>query len=128
MTTTIHLDTSFMIRALVAGTLEDHAIREWLRNEIPLVMSSICWAEFLCGPLSQEEVSETRTFLQEPQPFTHNDAAKTSELFNKSGRKRGSMIDCMVAAQAICNSATLATSNPEDFKKFESHGLLLIRL
>jgi predicted nucleic acid-binding protein len=122
----IHLDTSFLIRVLVAGTPEDEIMRDWLRNERQIVMSTICWSEFLCGPLGHEDIAETRTFLQQLVPFLEEDAMKCAELFNQSARKRGTIIDCMVAAQAIRCSAMLVTSNPSDFKKFRPAGLLLM--
>ena len=47
----IHLDTSFLIRALAAGTPEDVRIRQWLAAGEALGVSSLAWCEFLCGPL-----------------------------------------------------------------------------
>ena len=53
----IHLDTSFLIRALARGLPEDRRLRGWLRSQEPLGMSSISWAEFLCGPVGAETCS-----------------------------------------------------------------------
>ena len=49
--TAIHLDTCFLIRALVPGTEPDLRLRRWLRQGQRLCMDSIAWTEFLCGPL-----------------------------------------------------------------------------
>ena len=46
-----HLDTSFLIRALVAGSPQDVALRGWLQSGLPIGASVIAWTEFLCGPL-----------------------------------------------------------------------------
>ena len=49
-----HLDTNFLIIALVPGTREDQRLRQWIRQGLVISMSSVGWAEFLCGPVSQE--------------------------------------------------------------------------
>ena len=41
----IHLDTSFLIRALVRGSAQDKRLRGWLGAGEPIGMSSIAWAE-----------------------------------------------------------------------------------
>ena len=46
----IHLDTSFLGRALVRGPPEDEKVRQWLTEGTALGMSTIAWGEFLCGP------------------------------------------------------------------------------
>ena len=35
------------------------------------------------------------------------------------------MIDCMIAATALAEEAAVATSNPDDFRRFEAFGLAL---
>lgn len=42
----IHLDTSFLIRALVSGTPEDRTLRRWLAAGETIEMSSVAWTEF----------------------------------------------------------------------------------
>ena len=41
------------------------------------------------------------------------------------GGRRGSLIDCMIAAAAIADSAPIATGNTSDFRRFEDSGLTL---
>jgi len=121
----IHLDTSFLIRASVSGSAEDRLLRRWLRAGEPIGVSAIVWAEFLCGPVPQWVAEETAELLGEPIAFDGIDATLAAQLFNASGRRRGSMIDCMVAATAIRTSASLATGNVSDFRRFASYGLTI---
>ncbi|HYY06740.1 MAG TPA: PIN domain-containing protein, partial [Candidatus Limnocylindria bacterium] len=61
----IHLDTSFLVRALARGSREDRRLRTWLRGGTSLAISAIAWAEFLCGPLEAEELER---IVPEPCP------------------------------------------------------------
>jgi len=53
------------------------------------------------------------------------EAEKASQLFNVSGRKRGSLPDCLIAATAICAGARLATQNQRHFAPYIASGLRL---
>ena len=121
----IHLDTSFLIRALVRGSREDVRLREWMRANEPLGMSTIAWTEFLCGPVDEPALSLASAVVGRRTPFTEDMAAVAARLFNGSGRRRGTMVDCMIAATALAEEAAVATSNPDDFRRFEAFGLAL---
>ena len=121
----IHLDTSFLIRALVRGSPEDARLREWIRANEPLGMSAIAWAEFLCGPVDETVLSLASAVVARRFQFTEEMATMAARLFNGSGRRRGTMIDCMIAATALVEEAAVATSNPGDFSRFEAFGLAL---
>jgi predicted nucleic acid-binding protein len=121
----IHLDTSFLIRSLVAGSMESGNLRNWLQEGTPIVLSAISWSEFLCGPVEPDQVELVRVMIEEFLPFLPQDAELGARLFNLSGRRRGSLIDCLIAATAIRARAALATSNRADFRKFQAHGLQL---
>lgn len=113
----IHLDTSFLIRALERGSTEDKKLRGLLREERGLFISAIAWAEFLCGPLDDRHFETARRITTEVIAFTVEDAGFAAELFNRSGRRRNSFVDCMVAATALRCDAELATANPADFQR-----------
>jgi len=121
----IHLDTSFLIRALVHETDEDRALRSWIKAGAPLAMSAVGWAELLCGPLGEAHFALVRRIVGQITPFDEETAALAAHLFNRSGRRRGTLADCMIAATAMNADATLASSNPADFKRFAAEGLRL---
>ncbi|MPZ24797.1 MAG: hypothetical protein GEU28_15005, partial [Dehalococcoidia bacterium] len=78
----VHLDTSFLIKALVRGTREDRRLRQWLQQGSDMSVSSIGWAEFLCGPVSQEDRERARTVVGMPLPLVEGEAVRAAELFN----------------------------------------------
>jgi len=120
-----HLDTSFLIRALVADSPESTLLHTWIAGKLPVGISAVPWTEFLCGPLTEEQIELALALLSEPAAYTAAHAQRAATLFNASGRRRGSLVDCMVAAAAIEAGAALATGNPKDFRRFEPQGLLL---
>ncbi len=121
----IHLDTSFLVLALARGSAADRKLRAWLDRREPIGISAIGWAEFLCGPLTPAATELARRLVGEPAAFTGGDAALAARLFNTSGRRRGSLADCMIAATAIEAGASLATANPRDFSRFSGAGLAI---
>jgi predicted nucleic acid-binding protein len=121
----ILLDTSFLIRSLVAGSAQDRQLRLWLTAKEPIGMSSIAWAEFLCGPVEPAMIEGVTRFVTVRVAFDQDDVLTAAQLFNGSGRRRGSLADCMVAATAIRARAVLATVNVADFRRFCSAGLAL---
>jgi predicted nucleic acid-binding protein len=122
----IHLDTSFLIRALRKRSDEDGLLRRWLRDHTDLGISAVCWTEFLCGPLAARDLHAAARIFPEPEPFLAEDSVAAAGLFNASGRRRGSLVDCMVAATAIRAGASLATADPGHFLRFESAGLKVL--
>src|SRR5437763_14622806 len=78
----IHLDTSFLIRAGVRGSTEDRSLRRWFRARESVSVSSIVWAEFLCGPVAAWAAEEIAELLGEPIAFDGIDATIAAQLFN----------------------------------------------
>ena len=122
----IHLDTSFLIRALVPSSRADTHLRKWLRSGDEVAMSSIAWTEFLCGPVGEPEIEAVGAILGGIAPYTAADSELTARLFNSSGRRRGTLADCMMAAVAIRAGASLATTNPRDFERLQPEGLKVV--
>ena len=123
--TDVHLDTSFLIRALVPGSAESGALRRWLREGRSIAISTIVWAEFLCGPLESHVAGLARRVARTHVPLETDQAATAALLFNETGRRRGSFQDCLVAATAIAAGAPLATIDRNDFRRFVDAGLEL---
>lgn len=113
----IHVDTSFLIRALVPGSPEDRRLREWLDSDRVIEVSAVAWAEFLCGPLDVADASAAAAILGEALPVTAAHSERATAMFNATGRRRGTLIDCLIAACASEADAALATSNPKDFDR-----------
>ena len=122
----ILLDTSFLILSMLPGSREDAQLRIWLRSREQLAISTIALAEFLCGPVQPAQREFVDRFIPEQLPFEGSDAEVAAQLFNLGGRRRGSLVDCMIAATALRVSGTLATANPGDFLRYKSHGLSVL--
>lgn len=121
----IHLDTNFLIQALVSSSAAQTTLQTWLGDGENLGLSSIAWSEFLCGPLTQDDKILSEVLFPAIEPFLTSDAHKAAELFNATGRRSRSLADCQIAAVALRCHARLATSNISDFALFQSHGLKL---
>ena len=121
----ILLDTNFLIAAEEPGGEADRKLREWLSRQERLGICSIVWAEYLCGPLSPGVMAAADLLCPVKEPFLFDDAPLAAHLFNGSGRRRGTLTDCMIAAVAIRCGAGLATLNHADFAPFIQHGLIL---
>src|SRR5580658_7923350 len=122
----IHLDTNYLIGLLVKGSPQAVDVDGWMAAGQSFATSAIAWTEFLNGPVSPLEVSRVEAVLQSRIiPFGQKEAALAADLFNKTGRRRGSRFDCLIAATAILAQAEMATVNQSDFKAFISHRLKL---
>lgn len=88
--------------------------------------SAPAWTEFLNGPVSANEIALVETVIGgNVVGFEKATAALAAQLFNQTGRRRGSRFDCLIAATAIASNAELATENEKDFAPFVPQGLKL---
>ncbi len=122
----IVLDTDFLIYALRPDTTFNRQLRGWVSAGEDVGISAIAWAEFLCGPLSAEDAMAAGELLPNPEALLAADAARAAELFNATGRRRGSLADCLIAASCLRLGARLATENLDDFRRFEPMGLQIV--
>ena len=121
----IHFDTNFLVQLSVAGSSAHQQFQAWLAAREAVNVSTVAWAEFLCGPLDTTAESLARQIFPNPEPFLAADATLAASLFNQTGRRSRSLADCMIAAVAIRCAAKLATSNAADFQPLVQHGLIL---
>ena len=123
----VHLDSSFLIHALVAFSVEALALRTWFRQGRPVAMSAVAWGEFLCGPLSEEERALALRIVPTHLPVRSEEAAEAARLFNATGRRSGSFHDCVVAATALGAGAELAVGDQLVFAPFDAYGVTLAK-
>ena len=121
----IHVDTSFLIDALTGGSPAASKLDAWVAADQIIAMSAVAWTEFLCGPLDGRTASLAAVLVDRRLDYTVEMTTVAARLFNGTGRRRGTLTDCMIAAAAIAESTPIATGNPRDFSKFEEYGLAL---
>ncbi len=121
----IHLDTNFLIALENPAMPAAERFRSWLETEEELRVSALVWTEYLCGPLSAEKWEAAAILFPHREPYLPEDAPLAARLFNATGRRRGTMIDAMIAASALRCGAELATLNHDDFRPFQEFGLVL---
>ena len=124
--TPVHLDTSFLIRALDPSSREWATLRDLLKARRPLALSTLAWGEFLCGPLEADDLPIARRLVRRHVPLGAAEAEYAARLFNASGRRRGSFGDCVIAATALLDGGALATCDRDDFERFVGEGLELV--
>ena len=123
----IHLDTNWLIGLTVAGSPQGKRVDGWLAAGESLAASAIAWTEFVNGPVQPGEVALVECILESRiVPFDKATAVLAAELFNRTGRRRGSRFDCLIAATAMREQADFATDNRNDFVPFVAHGLSLL--
>ena len=121
----IHLGTSFLIRMLEPGSPQALFL-ETADPKEPVVVSTIAWAEFLCGPIEPAEKELALEVVDGHRGLRVERAGIAARLVNESGRRRGSLSDALIAAAAIHDGARLATVNLGDFRRFGAAGLQLV--
>lgn len=123
---TLHLDTNLLIDLVTAGSPHIAVIRQWLSDGEKLAASAIAWSEFCNGPLTAPQKDAIFAVLERRViDFTRQQAEEASRLFHRTGRRRGSHADCMIAAAALVAGVPVATRNVKDFERFVPFGLKL---
>jgi predicted nucleic acid-binding protein len=121
----IDLDANFLVDVFRHDSSSARLLGRWVNGGEPINISSIAWAEFLCGPGEFRNAVEARGLLGSIEPLVDADAVLAAELFNATGRRVRSLPDCMIAAVALRRDARLATLDTAGFRRFKNFGLKL---
>jgi predicted nucleic acid-binding protein len=120
----ICLDANYLIGGVIQARPESRYLFAWAEAGETFCTAAPAWYEFLCGPVSPAQIKTMRAFLSEGiLPFGVAQAQVAAQLFNSVARSRRLRVDAMIAATAICQKASLATLNTDDFMLFASYGL-----
>jgi hypothetical protein len=87
------LDTNFLVFALVPGTAEDQRLRALISGGETINISAVAWTEFLCGPVAPDQLKLAEALFPTPEAFLSQDSVRAANLFNGTGRGRGSLAD-----------------------------------
>jgi predicted nucleic acid-binding protein len=120
----IHLDANVLIRLSMPGSGAAKKVRQWLLAGETLAVSAPAWFDYISGPTTAQEVLYAEAVLTGGvADFAKTDSHRSADLFNLTGRKRTTKLDCMIAASALIQRARIATTNVGDFQPFAAHGL-----
>jgi len=122
---TIYLDTNYLI-LLATDEAVNERVGTWISEGAVLKTSAMAWAEFCCGPVDKTTLSLVADIVADIVLVDAAIARAAALLFQKTGRRSRSLPDCIIAATAIADEASVATHNRADFAPFVSHGLRLV--
>src|SRR5579859_8297685 len=97
----IHLDTNFLVDATVSGSRAHADFRAWSAAGESFGVSTIAWAEYLCGPLDPQAEAMAKRIFPSAESLLTSDSVMAADLFNKTGRRSRSLAACLIAAVAI---------------------------
>ena len=113
----VHLDTDFLIHALVEAGVPRRRLIELAESDEVIEMSAIAWYEFSRGPRTPEQLAVARAFFAENGviPFSEQLAAAAGEAFRRLGSPRRRAADVAIGVSAAMRGATLLSLNARDF-------------
>ena len=125
----IHLDANLLIAAANPNDLHAPTADRLINTNGAFAASACTWTEFKSRPIdpSREKVLH-RILTGGIIPFDQPAAALAGELYHRTGSKRRTRLDTMIAATAILAGAQLAAVNPDDFAVFVPSGLKILSL
>ena len=120
------LDTNVLIALSDPHHDVFNAVEAALRRGALASTCSVAWHEYVRGPLLDKDRSRVlRVVESRVINLARRHAETAANLYNATGRRRGSTADCLIAAVAIDSNAEMVTCNTGDFKLFVPHGLRL---
>ena len=122
----IHLDANLLIALLKDSDAHRVTAKRVIEEIGPFGCASVAWMELHSRPVHRRDTAALKAILHAGIiPFDEVTAALAGELYHRTGSKRRTRLDTMIAATAILAGAELATVNAEDFEPFVPHGLKL---
>jgi len=79
-----HFDTNFLIQAAKDGSPAHKEFQQWSAANESFGISSVAWAEYLCGPLDPTGEALARSMFPALEIFTEPDAVLAARLFNQT--------------------------------------------
>jgi predicted nucleic acid-binding protein len=120
----LYLDTNALIALLDPEDGLFEKLYAAVAREERCLTNSIAWHEFVRGPASPEDLSAVAAILQNRVvSCTREDGEMAAMLFDRTGRRRSSTADCLIAATALRLGCRLVTHNRKDFEPFVPFGL-----
>lgn len=125
MVTRCHLDTDFLVKALLSTGPERETLIRLSATRCELEMSSIAWYEFCRGPRTPEQLARARAHLEDEGiiAFTEELAERSASIFRSLGSPRKRAADVAIACVAMERGARLLSGNLRDYSGIK--GLLL---
>jgi len=119
--TRYHLDTDFLVKALLSPGAERDLLRQIADSAAEIEISALAWYEFCRGPRLPEQEAVARGFLEDEGIIAFNEtlASASADLFRRLGSPRRRALDVAIAATAIARGARLLTGNTRDYSGIE---------
>ncbi len=121
MVSRFHLDTDFLVKALVARGPEWARLRAISASDAEVEMSALAWYEFCRGERTPPQLAVARDVLGEEGvvAFSEEQAERAADVFRRLGRPRRRAADVAIAAAALQRDAVLLTGNLRDYSGIE---------
>lgn len=115
--TRYHLDTDFLVKALMSSGPERTLLRELSDSPVEIEMSALAWYEFCRGPRLPQQEAVARNYLEAEGviDFDESSATLAADIFRRLGSPRRRAADVAIAAVAISRDARLLTGNVRDY-------------
>ena len=121
------LDTNALVALSDPSHLLFQRIEKALAQGDTAATNAIAWHEFIRGPLLPEDHQRALLILeQRVLALDREDAEVATMLYNRTGRRRSSTPDCLIAATALRREWRVVTANQEDYRRFIPFGLKLL--
>ncbi len=122
----IHLDASLLIALIKKSDVHHPAAARVIGGPGPFGCSSVAWMELHSKPVHPRDTAALKSLLNAGiSPLDEACATLAAEMYHRTGSKRRTRLDTIIAATAILTGAELATVNAGDFGPFVPHGLKL---